>query len=256
MTLKIPNLKYLVLVASCFLSLSSIAQSDFVSSQPLSSVYENDELWADSIMNGMTQEERIAQLFMVAAYSNKTSAEEKKILNLVEKYKIGGLIFFQGTPKEQARLTNLYQSKSDLPLWIGMDAEYGLGARLKQTLKYPQQITMGAVQDNNLLFQLGKEMAIECRRMGVHVNFAPVLDINSNPKNPVINSRSYGEGKINVTEKGVAFASGMQSGGVVAVGKHFPGHGDTDTDSHHDLPVVDRSRKKLDELELHPFKNP
>ncbi|MDE5421818.1 serine hydrolase [Ancylomarina sp. DW003] len=254
MTLKIPNLKYLVLVTSCFLSLSSIAQSDFVSSQPLSSVYENDKLWADSIMNGMTQEERIAQLFMVAAYSNKTSAEEKKILNLVEKYKIGGLIFFQGTPKEQARLTNLYQSKSDLPLWIGMDAEYGLGARLKQTLKYPQQITMGAVQDNNLLFQLGKEMAIECRRMGVHVNFAPVLDINSNPKNPVINSRSYGEGKLNVAEKGIAFASGMQSGGVVAVGKHFPGHGDTDTDSHHDLPVVDRSRRKLDELELHPFK--
>jgi beta-glucosidase-like glycosyl hydrolase/CubicO group peptidase (beta-lactamase class C family) len=254
MILKIPNLKHLVLVTFCFMSLSSIAQSDFVSSQSLSSIYETDAAWADSIMSGMNQEQRIAQLFMVAAYSNKTFAEEKKILKLVEKYQIGGLIFFQGTPQEQARLTNLYQSKSTLPLWIGMDAEYGLGARLKQTLKYPQQITMGAVQDTNLLFMLGKEMAVECRRMGIHVNFAPVLDINSNPKNPVINSRSYGEGKVNVAEKGIAFARGMQSGGVVAVGKHFPGHGDTDKDSHHDLPVVDRSREELDDLELYPFR--
>ena len=254
MILKIPNLKHLVLATFCFMSLSSIAQSDFVSSQPLSSIYDTDTAWADSIMSGMNQEQRIAQLFMVAAYSNKTSAEEKKILKLIEKYQIGGLIFFQGTPQEQARLTNLYQSKSNLPLWIGMDAEYGLGARLKQTLKYPQQITMGAVQDTNLLFMLGKEMAVECRRMGIHVNFAPVLDINSNPKNPVINSRSYGEGKVNVAEKGIAFARGMQSGGIVAVGKHFPGHGDTDKDSHHDLPVVDRSREELDDLELYPFR--
>lgn len=254
MIFKIPILKQLVLVTFCFLSLPSIAQSDFASYQPLSSIYEADVAWADSIMSGMNREQRIAQLFMVAAYSNKTSAEEKKILNLIEKYKIGGLIFFQGTPSEQARLTNLYQTKSDLPLMIGMDAEYGLGARLKQTLKYPQQITLGAVQDNDLLFQLGKEMAVECRRMGIHVNFAPVLDVNSNPKNPVINSRSYGEGKVNVSEKGIAFSLGLQSGGVLAVGKHFPGHGDTDTDSHHDLPVVNRSRKKLDNLELHPFK--
>ena len=254
MIIKIPNLKHIVLATFCFLSLSSIAQSDFVSSQPLSSVYETDAAWADSIMSGMNQDQRIAQLFMIAAYSNKTEAEQNKILNLIQKYKIGGLIFFQGTPKEQARLTNLYQSKSDLPLWIGMDAEYGLGARLKQTLKFPQQITIGAVQDNNLLFQLGKEMAFECRRMGVHVNFAPVLDVNSNPKNPVINSRSYGEGKYNVADKGIAFSSGLQEGGVVAVGKHFPGHGDTDTDSHHDLPVVDRSREELEEVELYPFK--
>ena len=254
MTIKIPNLKHIVLVTFCFLSLSSIAQTNFVSSQALSTVYETDAAWADSIMSGMNQDQRIAQLFMVAAYSNKTSAEEKKILNLIEKYEIGGLIFFQGTTQEQVRLTNLYQSKSNLPLWIGMDAEYGLGARLKQTLKYPQQITMGAIQDTNLLFQLGNEMAIECRRMGIHVNFAPVLDVNSNPKNPVINSRSYGEGKVNVAEKGIAFASGMQNGGVVAVGKHFPGHGDTDTDSHHDLPIVDCSRVELDNVELYPFK--
>ncbi len=254
MILKIPNLKHLVLAIFCFLSLSSYAQSVYLDTEPLASTFEKDVSWADSIMAGMNQDQRIAQLFMVAAYSNKTSAEEKKILNLIEKFQIGGLIFFQGTPQEQARLTNLYQSKSNLPLWIGMDAEYGLGARLKQTLKFPQQITVGAVQDNQLLFQLGREMAIECRRMGIHVNFAPVLDVNSNPKNPVINSRSYGEGKINVADKGIAFASGLQSGGVVAVGKHFPGHGDTDTDSHLDLPVVDRSREALDDVELHPFK--
>lgn len=254
MILKISSLKHFVLGALSLLSFSSLAQSDFVSSQSLDSIYNTDSAWADSIMSGMNQDQRIAQLFMVAAYSNKASTDEKSILNLIEKYKIGGLIFFQGNPKEQVRLTNLYQSKSDLPLWIGMDAEYGLGARLKQTLKFPQQITMGAVQDNNLLYQLGKEMAVECRRLGVHVNFAPVLDVNSNPKNPVINSRSYGEGKINVAEKGVAFAAGLQNGGVIAVGKHFPGHGDTDTDSHHDLPVVDRSREQLEALELYPFR--
>ncbi len=254
MILKIPNLKHLVLAAFCFCSLTSVAQSSFVNSRKLSAVYNTNNAWADSILSGMNQEQRIAQLFMVAAYSNRSGAEEKKILNLIEKFQIGGLIFFQGTPKEQARLTNLYQLKSSLPLWIGMDAEYGLGARLKQTLKYPQQITMGAVQDEDLLFQLGKEMAVECRRMGVHVNFAPVLDVNSNPKNPVINSRSYGEGKVNVADKGIAFFKGMQNGGVVAVGKHFPGHGDTDTDSHHDLPIVDRSREELNDLELYPFR--
>ncbi|MFT5750045.1 MAG: beta-N-acetylhexosaminidase [Ancylomarina sp.] len=254
MIIKIPSFKHIVLVTFCFLSLSSLAQSDFVSSQPLSSIFETDAAWADSIMSGMNQEQRIAQLFMVAAYSNKASAEKKKILNLIEKYEIGGLIFFQGTPQEQVRLTNLYQRKSNLPLWIGMDAEYGLGARLKQTIKYPRQITMGAVQDTNLLFQLGEEMAVECRRMGIHVNFAPVLDVNSNPKNPVINSRSYGEGRVNVAEKGASFALGMQSGGVVAVGKHFPGHGDTDTDSHRDLPIIERSREELDDVELYPFK--
>ena len=254
MIFKIPSLKHLALIALSLLSFSSIAQSDFVCSQPLDSIYSSDNSWADSIMSGMNQDQRIAQLFMVAAYSNKASTDEKSILNLIENYKIGGLIFFQGSPEEQARLTNLYQSKSDLPLWIGMDAEYGLGARLKQTLKFPQQITMGAVQDNNLLYQLGREMAVECRRMGIHVNFAPVLDVNSNPKNPVINSRSYGEGKLNVAEKGTAFAAGLQSGGVIAVGKHFPGHGDTDTDSHHDLPVVDHSRESLEALELYPFR--
>ena len=138
MTINISNLKHTVLVVFCFLSLSSIAQSGFVSSHTLSSMFQSDSAWADSIMSGMNQDQRIAQLFMVAAYSNKTPAEEKKILNLIENYEIGGLIFFQGTPQEQIRLTNLYQSKSNLPLWIGIDAEYGLGARLKQTIKYPQ----------------------------------------------------------------------------------------------------------------------
>ncbi len=254
MTINISSLKYIVLLVFSFFSISTIAQSDFENLKPLSSIYETDSTWADSLMAGMNQEQRIAQLFMVAAYSNLGDAEEKKILNLIEQYNIGGLIFFQGNPLEQARLTNLYQSKSDCPLWIGIDAEYGLGARLDQTLKFPQQITIGAIQDNNLLFQLGKEMAAECRRLGVHVNFAPVLDINSNPKNPVINSRSYGENKYNVAAKGIAFSSGLQAGGVVAVGKHFPGHGDTDLDSHYDLPIVDRSRAMLEEQELYPFR--
>lgn len=211
--------------------------------------------WADSIFSTLSQEERIAQLFMVAAYSNKGKEESEKIANLIDKYKIGGIIFFQGEPARQAQLTNWYQGLSKVPLWIGMDAENGLGARLEQTISYPRQIMLGAVQDDELIYQLGKQIGRECQRLGVHVNFSPVMDVNNNPKNPVINSRSFGEDRFNVTNKSFAFVSGMQNAGILAVGKHFPGHGDTETDSHYDLPLVDGSRQRLDSIELFPFRN-
>jgi beta-glucosidase-like glycosyl hydrolase/CubicO group peptidase (beta-lactamase class C family) len=211
--------------------------------------------WADSVYHSMSKEERIAQLFMLAAYSKKNKTETEKISKLVSKYQIGGIIFFQGNPAEQANLTNTYQKLAKVPLWVGMDAENGLGSRLKQTISYPQQIMLGAIQDDELIFRLGKQIGKECRRLGVHVNFSPVMDVNSNPKNPVINSRSFGEDRYNVTNKSYAFVAGLQSAGVIAVGKHFPGHGDTDVDSHHDLPLLEHDRQRLDSIELFPFKH-
>ena len=211
-------------------------------------------IWADSILSTLSDDERIAQLFMLAAYSNKGDEESERIAGLVSKYQIGGIIFFQGEPGKQAELTNRYQALAKVPLWIGMDAEIGLGSRLKQTISYPRQIMLGAIQDNELIFQLGKQIGKECNRLGVHVNFSPVMDVNNNPRNPVINSRSFGEDRYNVTNKSYAFASGMQKSGIIAVGKHFPGHGDTETDSHFDLPLVDHPIERLDSIELFPFR--
>ncbi|MFA9370296.1 MAG: glycoside hydrolase family 3 N-terminal domain-containing protein [Labilibaculum antarcticum] len=244
-----------------FIILILLANNIFVSAQSIP--FEENRLidrlsesnnWADSILSTLSDDERIAQLFMVAAYSNKGTKESEKISNLVNKYQIGGIIFFQGEPGKQAELTNWYQSLAKVPLWIGMDAEIGLGARLKQTISYPRQIMLGAIQDDDLIFQLGKQIGIECQRLGVHVNFSPVMDVNNNPHNPVINSRSFGEDRYNVTNKSYAFASGMEKSGIIAVGKHFPGHGDTATDSHFELPLVDHSIERLDSIELFPFR--
>ncbi|MFA8436400.1 MAG: glycoside hydrolase family 3 N-terminal domain-containing protein [Marinifilaceae bacterium] len=211
--------------------------------------------WADSVLKVLSPDERIAQLFMVAAYSNQDKKSADRIANLIERYKIGGLIFFQGNPANQARLTNRYQAVSKVPLLVGMDAENGLAARLKQTIRFPRQMMLGAIQNDELIYRMGQEIGRECRRLGVHVNFAPVLDVNNNPRNPVINARSFGEDKINVTRKGYAYMLGMQKEYTLAVGKHFPGHGDTEIDSHHDLPILNHSRERLDSLEFFPFKN-
>lgn len=210
--------------------------------------------WADSVMATLSLEERIGQLFMVAAYSNKGADHEANLKSLVEDHKIGGLIFFQGGPLRQAHITNRLQAAADVPLWIGMDAEWGLAMRLDSTIKYPRQMTMGALENDTLIYKMGQELAGQMKRLGVHVNFAPVVDVNNNPANPVINSRSFGEGKENVTEKSLAYMRGMQSNGVLANAKHFPGHGDTDTDSHHALPVINHSAERLRDIELFPYK--
>ncbi|MBD81129.1 MAG: hypothetical protein CL840_19585 [Crocinitomicaceae bacterium] len=210
--------------------------------------------WVDKTMKNLSSEERIAQLFMVAAYSNKGQDHVKSISKLIDKYKIGGLIFFQGGPVRQAELTNKYQADSKVPLLIAMDAEWGLAMRLDSTVTYPRQMALGALQDNLPIYDMGLSLANQCRRLGVHVNFAPVIDINNNPNNPVINSRSFGENKELVAKKGIAYMKGMQDGGVIACGKHFPGHGDTDKDSHKALPVINHSRDRLTEVELYPFR--
>ena len=226
--------------------------SSFVFGQKKSNLPQNQ--WVDSVYNQLSFEERVGQLFMVAAYSNKNEAHNKSIDELVEKYKIGGLIFFQGGPVRQAKLTNRYQAKAKVPLLIGIDAEWGLSMRLDSTYRYPWNMTLGAVKDYNLIEQMGKQMAEQSKRMGIHFNFAPVVDINTNPKNPIIGNRSFGEDKFNVTKAAIALTKGLQSGGVFATAKHFPGHGDTSTDSHHTLPVINFDRKRIDEVELYPYK--
>ncbi len=212
------------------------------------------DTWADSILKGMTLEEKIGQMFMVAAYSNKDQKHVNEILDLIQNQKIGGLIFFQGGPVREAQLTNLYQSKSKIPLLISIDGEWGLAMRLDSTIQYPRQMMLGAVQNNKLIYEMGCDIADQCRRLGIHINFAPVLDINNNALNPVINSRSFGEQRDNVTRKGLEYMHGLQDGQVIANGKHFPGHGDTDSDSHKTLPTVKRSKTELEALELYPFK--
>ena len=210
--------------------------------------------WADSLILKLTDEEKIAQLFMVAAYSNRGIEHEEELEKLIKKYKIGGLIYFQGGPMRQAAMCNRLQEMSEVKLLIGMDAEWGLAMRLDSTVKYPWQMTLGAIKDNNLLFEMGKQIGEQMNRLGVHVNFAPVVDINVNPNNPVINARSFGENRDNVAQKGLAYMKGLQSQKVLSNAKHFPGHGDTDKDSHKTLPVVNHLYKRLDSVEIYPFK--
>ncbi|MEK6614794.1 MAG: glycoside hydrolase family 3 N-terminal domain-containing protein, partial [Bacteroidota bacterium] len=211
--------------------------------------------WSDSVFNTLTPTQRIGQLFMVAAYST-AQTDTSKIKRIIDSCGIGGLIFMQGEPTQQAALTNYYQSKSKVPLLISIDAEWGLDMRLAHTVRFPRQMTLGAISSeaDTLIYFMGKEIAKHCKRLGIHVNFAPVADINNNPLNPVISSRSFGENKITVTRKSLLYMKGMQDAGVLAVAKHFPGHGDTDSDSHKTLPTITCSKERMDSLELFPFK--
>ncbi|MCB2407668.1 glycoside hydrolase family 3 N-terminal domain-containing protein [Hymenobacter lucidus] len=211
--------------------------------------------WVDSVMKTLTPDQRVAQLFMVAAYSNRKRIDEDSISTLIQQYGIGGLIFFQGGPVRQSRLLNRYQSQSKVPLLVALDGEWGAGMRLDSVVKFPFQMSMGGIRDNQLLYDMGREIATQFKRLGMHVNFAPVVDVNNNAANPVIGFRSWGEQRENVTEKSYLYMRGMQDAGVLAVAKHFPGHGDTDTDSHLALPLVRVDRRRLDTLELFPFRD-
>ena len=211
-------------------------------------------LWADSVLATLSEEERIAQLFMVAAYSNKDELHKQQITDLVEHYKIGGVMFLQGGPVRQANFTNYLQAHSKVPLMIAIDAEWGVAMRLDSALRFPWQMTLGAIEDTNLIYEMGVEVARQCKLLGIHINFAPVVDVNSNPKNPIINNRSFGENPEKVGKMGVSYMKGMQDNHVLACAKHFPGHGDTDTDSHKTLPILNHLRYRLEEVELVPFK--
>lgn len=210
--------------------------------------------WVDSVFNKLNRRQKIAQLFFVRAHTDMGKVFEDSIANVVKKERIGGLVFFQGGPGRQAILTNKYQALARVPLLITSDGEWGLGMRLDSTISYPYQMALGAVQDKELIYKMGLEVAKDYRRIGMHMNLAPDVDVNNNPKNPVINYRSFGENKYNVAAKGSAYMKGMQDGGLLVSLKHFPGHGDTDVDSHYDLPKLTFSKERLDSLEIHPFR--
>lgn len=216
--------------------------------------FQTPEKWVDSVYNQLSFNEKLGQLFMVAAYSNRDEKHLKELLNLVQNQNIGGVIFFQGGPGRQAVMTNKLQAASKVPMFVGIDAEWGLGMRLDSTYVYPWNMTLGAIQNDDLLEAMGKQMAEQSKRMGIQFMFAPVVDVNINPLNPIIGNRSFGESKENVATKAAAIMRGLQENQVYATAKHFPGHGDTATDSHYSSPHLDFDKKRLDNIELYPYK--
>jgi beta-N-acetylhexosaminidase len=241
----------LILIFFCGLFCCSglLAQNPLVTKDSLA-----QKTWVDRQYDKMTLNEKLGQLFMVSVASNQNKQATDEIKNLIIKENLGGVIFSKGGPVRQAILTNEYQAASKFPLLIGMDAEWGLSMRLDSTYAFPWNMTLGAIQDSSVVEKVGYQIGKHAKRLGVHINFAPDLDINTNPNNPIIGNRSFGENRDNVVEKGIAFVKGMERAGVLANGKHFPGHGDTEVDSHHNLPVIPFSKKRLDSLELYPFK--
>jgi beta-glucosidase-like glycosyl hydrolase/CubicO group peptidase (beta-lactamase class C family) len=234
---------------SCLLLLCT---SLFSSAQYKSNLKKQE--WVDSVFNSLSEDQKIAQLMVIRAHSNLGPDHVAKVVSDIQKYNVGALCFFQGGPVRQANLTNYYQSIAKTPLMVTIDGEWGLGMRLDSVKKYPYQLTLGALGEQNLVYRMGLAVGEQCKRIGVHVNYAPVVDINNNPNNPVIGFRSFGENRDKVSAFGVAYMKGMQDAGIMACAKHFPGHGDVDVDSHYDLPVIKKDIAALDSMELAPFK--
>jgi beta-N-acetylhexosaminidase len=207
--------------------------------------------WVDSVYASFTLEEKIGQLYMPVAHTN---ANMKEMEELILKHHIGGLCFMQGTAADQITYYNRLLKISKLPLWISTDAEWGLGMRINGVDNLPRALTLGAMQDSSMAYEVGACIARQCKLLGVHINFAPVIDVNANPNNPVINFRSFGENKNRVANTGILYMKGLQDNGVFACAKHFPGHGNTETDSHIQLPVIKSSAAELDTVDLIPFK--
>ena len=217
-------------------------------------LYQKAEKYADSLYQQLSLDEKIGQLYIVALYNNRGEEEIQKIRNLVEKEKIGGLILMQDDAEKHINLLNEFQGKSRIKMMIGIDGEWGLFQRFPAAHKFPWAMTLGAIQDNSLIYEMTSKIAEDCKRMGIYWDFAPVVDVNTNPSNPIIGNRSFGSDINNVISKGLAYAQGLQDHGVLASMKHFPGHGDTNTDSHLDLPVVSHNLERLNSVELAPFK--
>ena len=244
------SIKIFTLLTIALISINKIAAQQ---SDPPFIKYLNHP-WVDSVLKTLTIDQQIAQCIWIAGYSNSDISHEVEISDIIRKYGVGGIIFFQGTASKQAELTNYYQKISKVPLLISLDAEWGVGMRLDNVDRFPYQMTLGAIQNDSLIYQFGKAVALQFKRLGMQVNFAPVLDINVNAHNPVINYRSFGENREQVTLKSIMYMKGMQDNGFLATGKHFPGHGDTNVDSHLDLPLITHSRARLDSIELYPFR--
>ena len=210
--------------------------------------------WVDKTYNSLSQDEKLGQLFIVALYTNKGEEFINQIRNIVKNDKIGGLILMQDDAAREINLVNEFQSQSKVPLMIGMDAEWGVFQRIAKAHKYPWAITLGAIQDKNLITEMSAKIAEDCKRMGVNWDFAPVVDVNTNPNNPIIGNRSFGSDVNNVVNSALAYSNGLQDNRILAAIKHFPGHGDTDKDSHLDLPVVSHNLERLEKIEIAPFK--
>jgi beta-glucosidase-like glycosyl hydrolase/CubicO group peptidase (beta-lactamase class C family) len=240
-------MKKLLVVLCSIASLNVVAQ-DFYKKTPQAL------RWVDSVFNTLSADQKIAQLMIIRAHSNLGQDHINQVTDLINKYNVGGLCFFQGGPVRQANLTNFYQGIAKTPLMICIDGEWGLGMRLDSVISFPRQLMMGAVPDAALIYEFGRAVGEQCKRIGIHVNYAPVVDINNNPNNPVINDRSFGEDKYKVALYGVQYMKGMQDVGVMATAKHFPGHGDVAVDSHYDLPIINKTKQQLDSLELYPFR--
>lgn len=253
-------MKYFILVITSLLVLTSAgtAPEETTPQTEILTFVTHDEAenhWVDSTFNALSLDDRIGQLFSIRAHSDKGAEHIKSVKEIIRKYHVGGLCFFQGTPKKQVELLNEYQQLSPIPLMVAIDGEWGLGMRMKKTtISFPRQLMLGAIRDNDLIYDFGAMVAKQLKRVGVTVNFAPVVDINNNPGNPVINDRSFGEDRYNVAVKGYMYMMGMQDNNIMACAKHFPGHGDTDVDSHKDLPVIMHDMRRLDSIELFPFK--
>lgn len=209
--------------------------------------------WVDSVYNSLTLEQRVAQLICMRA-NNPDKPFDANVAKYIKKYNIGGVCFFRADAEAQVKQTNEWQAMAQTPLMVSIDAEWGLGMRVNKTLSYPYQMTLGAISDDELIYEMGQQVAEQCQRMGIHVNFAPVADVNSNAANPIIGMRSFGENPQMVGEKATAYALGMQSKGLTTTMKHFPGHGNTSTDSHLTLPTVTRTMEEVRDIELAPFR--
>ncbi len=209
--------------------------------------------WVDSLMRTLSFRDKLAQMMMVTTWSNQ-DANPNQIGELITKHKIGGIMFLQGSPEKQAQFTNYYQSLSQVPLFVSIDGEWGLSMRLKTLQKFPHHITLGAIENDSLICQTGYAVGLQCKALGVTMNFGPVADVNTNPRNPIIGFRSFGEEPNEVARRAALYMRGMQDAGIISVAKHFPGHGDSETDSHTDLPFIGHTRARLDSVELLPFR--
>ncbi len=231
-----------------------VSEQDFIFKPSPPPFLKDSSNWADSVYQSLSTSEKIGQLFMIAAYPRNGLKDIDRVSELIKKYHVGGIIFFHGAPEQIADLTEYYQSISSVPLLFAMDGEWGLSMRFDNTIQYPRQMMLGAINDDDVIYQMGRDIGQQMKMLGLHINFAPVVDVNNNPENPVINSRSFGEVRENVARKGLLYMKGMQDEGIIAVAKHFPGHGDTDADSHYELPVIKYAYERLDSIELFPFK--
>jgi beta-glucosidase-like glycosyl hydrolase/CubicO group peptidase (beta-lactamase class C family) len=210
--------------------------------------------WADSVFDAMSYDERIGQLFMITANPSSDKRNMQKLMQYIDSVGIGGILFSRGDPVTQGDVTNRLQKASHVPLLIALDGEWGLSMRLAGTTRFPRNMMLGAIENDSLITLYGEEVGRQCKEMGIHVNFAPSLDVNSNIENPVIGTRSFGENPHAVADKGVAYSRGLEKARIISVAKHFPGHGDTSEDSHYTLPVVGHDKEQLDSIELLPFK--